>query len=157
MADFRGFVPTISPDAPIAQQILAQVANMRRDGSFVDGASLCWDPAQLETLAMFAVGVKADLKTFGRHLSHCALRQRHVCSQVQGRNGRCPSWATTRIITLTSTVYRCDDHHGKLVGERTALEQPACTCGFAAALAKLSPEAVTPYSERETPIGGDNG
>ncbi len=42
----------------IAQEILAAVAGMRRSGAFAKGASLCWDPAELESLAMFAIDAK---------------------------------------------------------------------------------------------------
>lgn len=57
---FSGVLPVTRDDATIAQEILAHVAAMRKDGSFEGGTSLCWDPAQLEKLAMFAIGAKAD-------------------------------------------------------------------------------------------------
>lgn len=65
MTNFQAFVPTISEDAPIANQILAHVGGMKRDGSFAEGASLCWSPEQLETLAMFAISAKELLRRAG--------------------------------------------------------------------------------------------
>lgn len=61
MAEFN--LPTVvldGPDDTIATMILRQVASMRKDGSLAAGTSLCWDPAQLELLAMFAVNAKRD-------------------------------------------------------------------------------------------------
>lgn len=57
---FNGFVPAMREDATVAESILATVAAMRKDGSF-HTTSLCWSPAELETLAMFAIDAKNRL------------------------------------------------------------------------------------------------
>lgn len=49
---------TLPPNATIAQAILSAVADMRRNGSFTDGTTLCWNPRELELLAMFAMDSK---------------------------------------------------------------------------------------------------
>jgi hypothetical protein len=46
----------------IASDILATVSQMKKDGSFEQGMSLCWNPADLEILAMFAIDAKNQLE-----------------------------------------------------------------------------------------------
>lgn len=53
-------VPVVPEGASIAQAILAHTAAMRLDGSF-ENTSLCWNPADLELLAMFAIDAKQKL------------------------------------------------------------------------------------------------
>lgn len=48
-------------NATIAEQILTAVANMKLNGSFDEGTSLCWNAAELELLAMFAIDAKRKL------------------------------------------------------------------------------------------------
>lgn len=56
---FDAFVPTTGHEGTIAQEILAQVAGMRKRGEL--NQSLCWSPEELELLAMFAINAKHDL------------------------------------------------------------------------------------------------
>lgn len=56
--------PTVSlprKDETIAEAILRTTADMRRNGTFETDA-LCWPPAALERLAMFAIGAKNALR-----------------------------------------------------------------------------------------------
>ena len=48
-------------DATIAERILAAVSDMKRNGSFTNGTALCWSPAELELLAMYAIDAKNKL------------------------------------------------------------------------------------------------
>lgn len=57
---FSGTIPVIREDMTIAQQILAHTAAMRKDGT-LETTSLCWSPAELELLAMFAIDAKYQL------------------------------------------------------------------------------------------------
>jgi hypothetical protein len=72
---FNGLIPTIPENATIAQSILATTAAMRKDGSF-GTTSLCWDPAELELLATFAIGAKNELA----HLKAKRARRRSSVS-----------------------------------------------------------------------------
>lgn len=58
------FLPTRNgrDDETIAAAILRETARMRQAGSF-DTHALCWNPEELELLAMFAVDAKARLSS----------------------------------------------------------------------------------------------
>lgn len=64
-ATLTAFIPsTHEGRGTIAAQILRTVAGMRKDGTF-ETSSLCWSPAQLEKLAMFAIDAKHKLARAG--------------------------------------------------------------------------------------------
>lgn len=57
---FHGLIPTPREGATISEAILVTTAAMRKNGTF-DTDSLCWSPAELECLAMFAIDSKNKL------------------------------------------------------------------------------------------------
>lgn len=57
---WNGIVPVERENATIAEGILTATAAMRKSGTF-ETSSLCWSPAELEALAMFAISAKHDL------------------------------------------------------------------------------------------------
>lgn len=57
---FAAFVPSVQERRTIAQEILATTAAMKKAGTFENNA-LCWNPWQLELLAMFAIDAKYQI------------------------------------------------------------------------------------------------
>lgn len=74
---FSGFIPIHREDMTIAEEILAQTAAMKKNGDF-ENMSLCWSPAALEKLAMFAIDAKYKLARISGHRRNRQRREEAV-------------------------------------------------------------------------------